>query len=63
MAAGGGIPLRARAPRVPPGVELTSAPHKSLNKRKKTNRIDAEVLTKRAIWNVDALHKVQARMR
>lgn len=42
-----------------PDVEQTAALRKGLSKRKKTNRVDAEVLAKLAVWNRDALHELE----
>lgn len=42
-----------------PSVEHTAHLRRGLAKRKKTNRIDAEVLAKLAVWNVEALHELE----
>ncbi len=42
-----------------PDVEQTANLRRGLAKRKKTNRIDAEVLAKLAVWNREALHELE----
>lgn len=42
-----------------PDVSQTAHLRRGLARRKKTNRIDAEVLAKLAVWNRDALHELE----
>lgn len=42
-----------------PDVSQTAHLRRALARRKKTNRIDAEVLAKLAVWNRDALHQLE----
>lgn len=42
-----------------PDVAQTAALRRGLSKRKKTNRVDAEVLAKLAVWNRDALQELE----
>lgn len=42
-----------------PSVEQTAHLRRALAKRKKTNRTDAEVLAKLAVWNAGALHELE----